>query len=237
MAQEQPHDSEPASGPDTGQPEDFGAWGLCEPFMTQLPITGALISVVDPGGRRSTVAATDPVAARWDELELELGAGPLRDATTESAPQLVGDVRSSAMNPVIGAHLDRLGVRALFAFPLTLGLATVGVVGLYRNSTGALNSDSLGLALDLARWATVPAVREAVSMASKDGNVEEDSASPGLRREVHQATGMLSAQLNVNTTEAFARLRAHAVSNSRSITAVSRDVVNGLLNFIDLDLE
>lgn len=229
MAQGNSSDSTPPSHP--------SAWGLCEPFMVQLPITGAVISIVDRSGHRSTISATDPVAARWDELELELGTGPLSDATTQSAPQLVGDVGSSAMNPVIGSQLLKLGMRALFAFPLTMGLATVGVVGLYRTDSGALNSDAVGVAIGLARWAAVPAVREALNEASREGTTRGDDTTiaPGLRREVHQATGMLSAQLDVTTSEAFARLRAYATSSERSITAVSQDLISGAIDFLDLE--
>jgi hypothetical protein len=210
-------------------------WGLCDPFMVQLPISGAVISVVDRSDHRSTVAATDPVAARWDELELELGAGPLTTATAQSAPQLVGDIDEAAMNPVVGAHLSRLGIRALFTFPLTMGLATVGVVGLYRTTSGALSSDAVGAALGLARWATVPAVKEALRDAAREDADDDAFASPGLRREVHQATGMLSAQLDVSTSEAFARLRAYAISSDRPVTAVAVDIIAGEIDFLDLD--
>lgn len=209
-------------------------WGLCASFMTQLPISGALLSVVDRGGRRSTVSSTDLVATRWDELELELGAGPLHDAIAQAAPQLVSDVNGSATHPLLGEAFSRLGVRALFAFPLMLGSATVGVVGLYRTSPGALSADLLSTALLLARSATVPAVHEALRRAEHD-DARDDDSSPGLRREVHQATGMISAQLGVTTTEAFARLRAYAIGSSRSITAISRDVVERTLDFLDLE--
>ncbi len=221
--------------PPGAHPRSPTSWGLCTPFMNRLPISGAVISVVSGTGHRSTVAATDLVAARWDELELELGAGPLRDATAQSAPHLVSDVRASAINPVIGAHLLALGVKALFAFPLMMGLATVGVVGLYRTGVGALTSENVSDALSLARATAVPAVREALRLAEPEGDTDLGAHGPGLRREVHQATGMLSAQLDVSTSEAFARLRAHAISSERSITAVSQDIVDGSLDLRGLD--
>ncbi len=210
-------------------------WGLCAAFMTQLPVSGALLSIVDRNGHRATVSATESVAARWDELELELGTGPLRDAMTDSAPQLIPDVAASSINPVIGAHFERLGIRALFAFPLTMGAATVGVAGLYRSRAGALTAESVSTALRLAKSVTIPAVREALAMAARDGEPNTLDSGPGLRREVHQATGMISAQLDISTSEAFARLRAYAIATERSITAVSREVVDRVLDFLDLD--
>ena len=203
--------------------------------MHQLPISGALLSIVDRHGHRATVTATDPVAARWDELELELGAGPLRDAARDSAPQLIPDVSTSAINPVIGAHLEQLGVRAAFTFPLVMGAAIVGVAGLYRSTPGPLTATAVGTALGLARSVTIPAVRAALAMAAAEGTADPADTGPGLRREVHQATGMISAQLDVSTTEAFARLRAYAIAMDRSITAVSFDVVARTIDFLDLD--
>jgi len=211
------------------------SWGLCTPFMMQLPISGAVISVVDRAGHRAAVAATDPVAARWDELELELGTGPLTHATTSTSPQLVGDVREGALDSVIGSHFDSLGMRAVFAFPLIMGLATVGAVGLYRGTAGSLTSAHVGVALALAQSTAIRAVREALALAAPDGNTDPGGVGSGLRREVHQATGMLSAQLDISTSDAFARLRAYAISSERSITAISLDIVDGTIDGADLD--
>lgn len=222
----------PPQGEHVRSPEP---WGLCGPFMTQLPVSGALLSIVDRNGHRSTVTATDPVAARWDELELELGGGPLHDAMVDSHPRLVPDVAQSAITPLLGSPLARLGVRALFAFPLIMGSATVGVAGLYRTRPGGLSAESLSRAIALARSATVPAVREALRLAESEVETPDRVTGPGLRREVHQATGMISAQLDVSTTEAFARLRAYAIATNRSITAVSLDVVDRTIDFLDLD--
>lgn len=207
---------------------------LCVPFLTRLPISGAVISVSDRAGHRTTVAASDPIVARWDELELELGVGPLHDALLDSSPVLVADLRADDRYSIIGAQLESLGIRGLFALPMQLGAATIGVVGLYRSSPGALSSESLELALVLARATAMPAVRAAL------GPLESPAApgllsAPGIRREVHQATGMISAQLSISVSDAFARLRAHALVSERSVSDVARDVVDGALDFRDID--
>jgi AmiR/NasT family two-component response regulator len=55
-----------------------------------------------------------------------------------------------------------------------------------------------------------------------------------MRREVHQATGMLTVQLDVTATEAFLRLRAHSFATGRAIQDVAHDVVARVLDFRDL---
>ena len=48
---------------------------------------------------------------------------------------------------------------------------------------------------------------------------------------VHQASGMVSAQLGVSVGEALVRLRAYAFGNDRPLTDVARDVVARKLRF------
>ncbi len=48
---------------------------------------------------------------------------------------------------------------------------------------------------------------------------------------VHQATGMVAAQLEVSVGQALVRLRAYAFGNDRPLTDVARDVVARKLRF------
>ncbi len=252
MTDSEPSPSEIRAGRQPEDAHDRGRarlWTLCGEFVQRLSVSGVVVSVVDLGGRRSTVASTDLVAARWDEVEMEIGAGPLHDAVSLTAPQLVPDIGAGLLNPLVASHLDDLGMRAVFAFPLTLGSATVGAVGLYRRTPGVLSHEELRIALRLTRTVAGPAVRTALQLAANDragGNDQtvdsrqdddfETRQAPELRREVHQATGMVSAQLDVTMTESFARLRAHAVASERSLVAIALDVVAGRMNFLDLDI-
>jgi len=48
---------------------------------------------------------------------------------------------------------------------------------------------------------------------------------------VHQASGMVAAQLDVGVGQALVRMRAYAFGNSRGLTEVARDVVDRRLRF------
>ena len=48
---------------------------------------------------------------------------------------------------------------------------------------------------------------------------------------VHQASGMVAAQLDVSVGQALIRLRAYAFGNDRSLTGVAEDVVGRRLRF------
>ena len=47
----------------------------------------------------------------------------------------------------------------------------------------------------------------------------------GTRTEIHQATGMVSAQLEVSAADALVRLRAHAYAEGRTLSDVAADVL------------
>jgi hypothetical protein len=207
----------------------------CSPFVDQLPISGVSISVFDDDGRQSTICASDATAARLDELQFELREGPHWEALESATPVLLPDTRGTTpvASIAFGEAILNLPVGALFTFPMTMGAVTVGVVELYRSTAGELDEEALKLAASLTKLATIPAVSDALRTAASD--VESVShETPAMRREVHQATGMILVQLGVSATEAFARLRAHAFAVQRPIRAVARDVVDRTLDFRDL---
>jgi len=208
---------------------------LCAPFAVNTDIAGVSVSVFDSGGRQSTVCASDSVALRIDECQLELGYGPHQDVIRTTQPVLIPDVRTAVLEPAFGAQLQTLGVRALFVFPLKIGAAVVGVVSLYRLTSGGLSTEDVRTILGLMAVTASTAVRQALALAQTESVNLPRIAGPEMRREVHQATGMIMIQLDVDATEAFAHLRARAFASDRPVHAVARDVVAGLLDFGRLD--
>ena len=208
------------------------ATDLCAPFIARLPITGVCISVFDTAGHQVSVSSSDETAARIDELQFELGEGPQWEAVRTGKRVLLPDVarNSHAGWPVFGAALPALGIGALFAFPMILSRQCVGAVGLYRRTAGVLGSRDLSTAGTMAAAVAGAAVSRAVASLAQDGPTDTD-ASPALQREVHQATGMILAQLQTTPEAAYSRMQAHAFSTGRSVHDVARDVVSRRLNF------
>ncbi|MDQ1583622.1 MAG: hypothetical protein QOF36_1676 [Microbacteriaceae bacterium] len=208
---------------------------LCSPFVDFLPVTGVSISVVGETGRQSTICASDALAARVEELQFDLGEGPHWTAMQTGQPTLVEDVTEGEHPdwPIFGAAVLEIGVGALFAFPLPMGAVTIGVVDLYRSDPGPLSVGSVATARSLAGWVAGPAARYAIQSASAESPSEMKMA-PELRREVHQATGMVLVQLETSATDAFSRLRAHAYSSGQTLQDVAHQVVTRRLDFRNL---
>jgi hypothetical protein len=51
---------------------------------------------------------------------------------------------------------------------------------------------------------------------------------------VHQATGMVAAQLGLSVGEALVRLKAFAFGNGRALDDVVKDVLSGTLRFDEI---
>ncbi len=205
---------------------------LLSPFVELLSVAGASISV-GAGPGQSTLGATDALAARLEQLQFDIGEGPHWDALRGGREVLVPDVRDRRSTwPIFAAEAGALGVGAVFAFPMRLGAATVGVVDLYCSAPAVLSPGDVSTARALAAVAAGSALRLAARSAS-DEEAADDTSAPELRRVVHQATGMLLVQLGVTATAAFARLRAHAFASGVPLESVAQDVVAGRLTFHD----
>lgn len=177
------------------------------------------------------------VSVALEDLQLTLGQGPGLEALASGAPVLVPDLREHAGRwPGFVPEADRLDVRAVFAFPLRIGAISVGALTAHRVVPGPLMDAQLTDALALADAVTVLLLHE-VPTKSGDNAYEESRLPPGwmqpatYRAEVHQASGMISVQLNVSLAEVLVRLRAHAYAQERPIAEVAADVVARRLRF------
>ena len=217
-----------------GEPVRSGLSGM---FIEGLPVDGASISVVGESGIHSVVSSSGGAAAVLERLQFGLGEGPHWDVLAAGKPVLVGDLRSSSVEhwPTFAAEATSLNIGAMFSFPMKLGTAIVGVVDLCRYQPGELSAAEVQEAVTLTRAVT----RAAVHVATDAANTEVDAGPlnpigpyPEMRREVHQATGMLAVQLGAttSTTDAFATLRAFAFAHDRPVDDVASDIVNRRLD-------
>jgi len=207
---------------------------LCDPFLDVLPVGGAALSVLAGTAGQSTICASDDTAARIDEMQFDLGEGPCWDAMTTRLPVLSPDlaVTGDASWPLFTSAVQndpiRDEVRAVYAFPLFVGSLGIGAVDLYSSSVAPLQSSQVTDATQLASLAAWQVLRRI--LADKPGD-DLEPASPHNRREVHQATGMVLAQLNISATDAALLLRAHAFSNGRTVAEVASDVIERRIDF------
>jgi hypothetical protein len=205
---------------------------LCSPFVHALGMSGAAVSTLGPPLGSETIGASDAGAARLDELQLDLGEGPCWEAIASHRPVLEPDVQRSANTswPLARQAMHESGLGAVFAFPLVVAGLDVGAVDLYSDGPRDLSTQQIDDATNLSRVLARHVLRRALLSLAAEG---EDAGWDGQysRREVHQATGMVIAQMGLSAADALLVLRGHAFATDRSVRDVAADVVERRLDF------
>lgn len=201
---------------------------LCEPFLSVVPVSGAAVSVLVNRAAQATICSSDSTAAHLDELQFDLGEGPCWEALSSRGPALHPEVQDEDQSswPAFANAIRGSDVHAMFAFPLVVGSLDIGAVGLYSSSVGSLTAEQVADASTLAQLTGWQVLRRILTK-----NPEHEDGSTHSRREVHQATGMVLAQLEISADEASLLLRAHAFSSGRSVREVANEVVERRLDF------
>jgi hypothetical protein len=215
-----------------------GPGRLCGACVLALPVQRAAIATHVPGIGLEVLAASDEIAERVEWAQVTVGEGPGMDAISGGGPISVPNMaHAQGRWPVFLSEIADSGIGAMFALPLQLGAIKVGVLDLYCDATGRLGNNDFADAVAVSDLVTA-----ILLTTGRDGKMPESLGpwwdQPMSTREVHQATGMIMAQLDVGARVAFARLQAFAFASSRLLTEVAHEVVARLLRFdIDPDLD
>jgi hypothetical protein len=207
---------------------------MCRACLSALPVEGLGLSLMGGqwSGARALLGASDAIGQLIEQVQFDVGEGPCLSAFRDGQPVLVPDLsapESTARWPVFTKEMRTTPVRALFAFPLQIGAISMGVMECYRTSAGSLAEVSEALV-----------VAETVTLAllcvhSQESEPLLTSLAINDHSQVHQATGMVAAQLEITPEEAFVRLRAYAYRHGRSLDEIGADVVARRLRFTDAD--
>jgi GAF domain-containing protein len=209
-----------------GAGDSWSSARLCEVGPAIVGVNGAGVMLMSGDIPRGSLCTTNEVSHLIEDLQYALGEGPCVDAyhhdRVVAEPDLADPVtpRWTAFSP----PALEAGVRSLFGFPLRVGTVRLGALNLYRDRPGPLSDDQHADALVLADVAA-SWVLEAQAGAAPDTVAEALEVGADFHFVVHNAAGMVSAQLGVSVTEALIRLRAHAFGADRLLRDVAEDVV------------
>lgn len=206
---------------------------LCSPFVHALGMSGAAVSTLGSPLGSETIGASDAGSARLDELQLDLGEGPCWEALASHRPVLEPDMQRSRNTswPLARQAMHETGLGAVFAFPLVVAGVDVGAVDLYSDRPGDLSTQQIEDATALSHVLARQVLRRALlslTAPGEDAGVWDGQYS---RRELHQATGMVIAQMGLSAADALLVLRGHAFATNRSVRDVATDVVERRLDF------
>jgi len=212
-----------------------GLENLCGLAVELVGVSGAAVIVMSDGEVGAVAAAAGTPIGVIEDLQFSLGEGPCLESFRSGAASFDGDVGTGAGPsswPAFAAAAAAAGTRAIFSLPLRVGAIRLGVLYLCRDQPGPLSAHQRRDAFVLADIATTVllGVQAGAAPGALGAGIGDEFF--GDRAAVHQATGMVSAQLGVSLAAALGRLRAHAVEDGRSIYAVAVDVIDRRLRFI-----
>jgi len=199
---------------------------VCQVCTEVVASSGAALSLRTAGEPEGPLNTSDPLARAMEELQFVLGEGPSVDAHSSGRLVLVAQLGEAAGRwPEFAPAAVAGGLGAVFAFPLQLGAVKVGVLSLYREEAGPLTVDEVaeGLVLSEAVTHLVLAIQAEAPVGSLARPIADLAQ---YRAVIHQATGMIAAQLEVGVDEALIRLRAYTYTQDDSITRVAKSVVS-----------
>ena len=207
---------------------------LCGFAVNEMGLSGCALVLISGTESASVLAGAGRHARTVTGLQMELGEGPCLHAHASGIPVLLPDLTAEKASrwPAFAAAALAVGVHAEFSLPLTVGPGGIGTFDLCRDRPGMLSDQHLADALvvaDIARDAVLyqpyasggPGLPELLATAGTDPIV------------IHQATGMIAAQLDDTVANAQARLRAAAFASGRSMYLVAQDVVERRVRFYE----
>jgi hypothetical protein len=212
------------------------AKGICALCQKATGVSGAALSVAMTGSHHvmSTVCGTDALTMRLEELQLGLAEGPIVDALDSTFPVLAPDLTdvSHVRWLWFGPAAVDAGAVAAFVLPLCTGERPLGALSLYRLHIGDLTAEQFDDFRLIADAAT-----QILSASHQDCGDAPDSwtvgEGTGFQPEIHQATGRIMADLDLDARRALARLRGHAFASDRPISEVAHDILAGRLRLED----
>jgi hypothetical protein len=219
-----------------GSPAESDSARLCTVAADITNMSGAGIMLMTGDIPHGSLCSSNEVSALVEDLQFTLGEGPCIDAYVHDRPVLEPDLADpdAARWLAFSPPAVNAGVRAVFGFPVQVGVVRLGALNLYRDRPGDLTHDQHADSLVMADVAA-RAVLAMQAEASAGTVAVELEAGANLRSVVHQASGMVSVQLGVSIGQALIRMRAYAFGKNCLVDEVAKDVVARRLRFDDYD--
>jgi GAF domain-containing protein len=174
-----------------------------------------------------TAAHFGEMALLADELQYDEGHGPCMDAGRGGVVLRVDDMLTEQRWPRYAERVTACGVRSSLSVPLPFQGNSIGALNIYSSQPSAFDSpESLSAGLDVAE-----AVAVAVVNATAHHRLDEQARNLRLAMEsravIEQAKGVLMAQRQVTSEQAFEVLREASQRYNRKLRDIARGIVEG----------
>ena len=167
--------------------------------------------------RIETVAATDPLIEKVDQVQLDIGQGPDVDTLQNRLSVIVDDTHTETRWPEWAALVAETGIRSMLGVRLYTSDELLGTLNLYSRQPQKFDVDDQAVAHVLARHAAV-----AIATARKQENLWQ---AVDARKIIGQAQGILMERYDLDSERAFAVLIRYSQDNNIKLREVARQLV------------
>jgi hypothetical protein len=181
--------------------------GVCE----------ASISITTRDGLIETLAPTDPLVSRADDLQYELGEGPCLDAAINDPIVLVEELADDPRWPDFGPKAAALGFGSQVAFQFRAVPHIRGALNLYALEPHGIDRDAIHLGSMFAGQIAV-----AMGWARQDETMTEALAT---RNVIGQAVGIVMERYHLDDDRAFSFLVRLSQTRNVKLRVVAGNIV------------
>jgi GAF domain-containing protein len=164
-----------------------------------------------------TAAATDPLVAELDRIQIDCGEGPGL-ADTGSISVRVTDTQFDLRWEKWARQVAERGIRSVLSARLSTGSSELGTLNLFHSSPDAFDTDDEAVAAILARHAAV-----ALASARRAENLW---MAIDARKLVGQAQGILMERFDLTPDQAFAVLLRYSQDKNIKLRDVAELLVS-----------
>jgi hypothetical protein len=204
---------------------------LCEAGRRVLSADGAAITLSAPGGARVQVSATDELAAQLEHLQDVVAQGPTLEAV-KTRTVLVKPFDAGDDWLLWHEHGARLGFHGtVVAVPLLVDTRVIGALSAHRRGPEHPDDHEIGEFLGAA---LAPAL-----VQDPELGLDRYATSAGwsAQAKLHQATGMVVAQIGVTAGDALALLKGQAFARNIGLLDVAEQIVQRQVDFRHFTIE
>ena len=208
---------------------------LTERCVELLGATDGGLMLVDPHGELRVVASSSEQMRTLELLELRSSEGPCLDAFRTADAVAANDLDAVARCwPSFAIHVQLAGYRSIYAVPMRLRATVIGALNLFNTDQAPWDDEDLKIAQALADVATIGLLHH---RAMHDSLLLSTQLQTALnsRVTIEQAKGLLAERLDIDTEDAFERLRLYARSHSLLLARVAADLLAAALPTAAMD--
>ncbi|WP_275041751.1 GAF and ANTAR domain-containing protein [Williamsia herbipolensis] len=177
----------------------------------------ATITLVE-NGEVVSIAVTDPIAARIDELQAKHDVGPCLMSAWEQQRVVIDDYSTETRWPLFTDDvIAQTPVRSSVSFQLYREESSMGALNIHADHPHAFDATAIALGSTFAT--------QAASALHADARQTQFDQALASRDIIGQAKGMLMQEYNIDATAAFEMLRRISQDTNTKLAVLAHRVI------------